>query len=65
MEIIIGDKFLRTKRKDICTVIDIYKTYNIKNELVRTEYKYEFNFINQKISGFCPQATIVLNKIEE
>lgn len=35
----IGDTYLSNgKSKRLCTVSDIYKTYNSKNELVKTSY---------------------------
>jgi hypothetical protein len=65
-EIKIGDKFWKHfgKKKDICTVIDILKTYNSKKELVKTEYLYEKDFLEQKITGISPGSTIILNKLK-
>jgi hypothetical protein len=49
-EIQIGTKYqTRDKRKVICTVIDIYKTYNSKGELVKTNYVAEHIVMGQKV----------------
>ena len=56
-EIKIGTMFnVKESKKGICqyTVIDILKTYNHNNELVKTSYKAEKDFLSQKISNeFC------------
>ena len=47
-DIKIGMKFLSSgKNKRLCTVIDILKTYNSKNELIRTMYLEEHEFSGQ------------------
>lgn len=46
----IGTKYqARNKRKDICKVIDIHRTYNSANELIGTSYLCEHEFLGQKI----------------
>jgi hypothetical protein len=50
IEIEIGTKYkARNKRKDLCTVIDVLKTYNSKNELVKTMFLCEHEFMGQKM----------------
>ena len=49
-DITIGLKYqARNTRKDICTLIDIYKTYNNAGELVETRYLCEHDFLGQKV----------------
>lgn len=51
-DIKIGMQFLSGgKNKRICTVIDILKTYNSKNELVKTTYLEEHEFCGQTIKS--------------
>lgn len=46
----IGTKYqTRGKRRDICTVIDILKTYNNAGELVQTRYVSEHTFMGQRV----------------
>ena len=47
----IGDTFipLGDKHKRLCTVSDIYKTYNAKNELVKTSYVAFHLFMGQVV----------------
>lgn len=50
MDITIGTKYQnRGKRKDICTVIDILKTYNNAGDLVQTRYVAEHTFMGQQV----------------
>ena len=70
MEITIGTKFIRQgrKRKDIETVIDIYKTYNSKGELVKTRYVSEKEFMGQTLRDYDVLSTTIkigleLNKL--
>lgn len=48
----IGTKFVRrqTKRSDICTIVDILKTYNSKNELVDVRYVADCEFCGQTLT---------------
>lgn len=48
----IGLQFTRVtgKRKDLETIIDILKTYNSKNELVKLRYVTTHYFMNQLIT---------------
>ena len=65
MEINIGQKFItRGKRKDLCTVTDIYKTYNHKNELVSIKYVATHEFCGQLVTNYnVPATTIVMGLI--
>tara|TARA_R110000822_G_scaffold2258_4_gene10856 strand:+ start:214 stop:447 length:234 start_codon:yes stop_codon:yes gene_type:complete len=48
----IGVKFLSSgKNKIVCTVIDILKTYNSKNELIKTTYIEQHLFCGQNIKS--------------
>jgi hypothetical protein len=38
------------KRKDICTVIDIHKTYDFKGDLVKTRYVSTHEFMGQLVT---------------
>ena len=42
----------RKKAKTIYTIEDIYKTYNSKNELVKTRYVTSKNYIGQKLLNY-------------
>ena len=45
----IGDMYeAKNKRKDICTVVDILKTFNNAGELVKTIYLCQHDFLGQK-----------------
>lgn len=59
-EIKIGMKFIRygTKRKDIETIYDIFKTYNSKGELIKTEYGVEHSFMGQTLRSTVNVVTI-------
>jgi len=61
MEIKIGQKYkTRGKHPNICTVTDIYKTYNSKNELIKTSYVAIHEFIGQIITEYdIPKTTIL------
>jgi len=49
----IGDTFLSNgKHKRLCTVSDIYKTYNAKNELVKTSYVAFHLFNGQLVNEY-------------
>lgn len=62
----IGQQYIASgKRKDICTIVDIYKTYNSKNELVKIGYVTEHKFLGQTIKEYdVPQATIARGLIK-
>ena len=63
----IGTKYKSAgKRKDICTVVDILKTYNNAGDLVKVRYVSEHNFMGQKVTDYdvC-SATIARNLIKE
>jgi len=61
----IGQKFkTRGKQKHICTVTDIYKTYNSKNELVRVRYAAVHEFLGQQVTDHnVTETTIAMGKI--
>ena len=48
----VGTQFIRrgTKRKDVETVIDIYKTYNLAGELVKTRYVATHDLLGQTVT---------------
>lgn len=61
----IGTKFkTRGKHGRVCTVVDIYKTYNSKNELVHVEYQTEHEFCGQIVRGQAYESTITLGAPE-
>lgn len=46
----IGTKFkTRGKAPRICTVVDVLRTYNSKNELVSVRYVASHNFMGQEV----------------
>ncbi len=63
----IGTQYLmRGKRSDLCTVVDIYKTYNSKEELVRIRYVSVHNFLGQDIvDNDVVDTTIARNLLPE
>jgi hypothetical protein len=60
-EIPIGTRFIRRskKRKDIETIVDVYKTYNMKGELVCIRYVTEHEFLGQIVTDSDVLATTV------
>lgn len=61
----IGTKYqARNQRKDICTVIDILKTYNNAGELVSTKYLCEHQFMGQKVKHKEVETTIKMALIK-
>lgn len=49
----IGTKYLtRGKRKDLCTVVDILKTYNNAGELVSIRYVTAHDFCGQQVFDY-------------
>ena len=62
----IGQKYIaRGIRKDVCTIVDIYKTHNSKGELIKIQYVSEHDFLGQKITNYdVPQATIARGLIK-
>jgi hypothetical protein len=50
-QITIGTKFMSGgKASRLCTVVDILKTYNSKNELVKTSYQATHEFLGQIVT---------------
>ena len=60
MEYPVGTKFMSIgKYPKECTVIDVLKTYNSKNELVDVSYNATHNFLGQEITHkYLPEASI-------
>jgi hypothetical protein len=56
----IGTKFkTRGKNPKECTVVDVYKTYNSKNELVHIRYVATHIFLGQLVISYdIPHTTI-------
>jgi hypothetical protein len=49
----IGTKFQTSgKYPLVCTVVDVWKTYNLKNELVRTRYVATHKFMGHTLTNF-------------
>ena len=48
----VGTQFIRrgTKRRDVETVTDIYKTYNLAGELVKERYVATHEFMGQTVT---------------
>lgn len=64
-EIKIGTKFMSSgKHKKVCEVVDILKTYNVKNELVKTSYIERHEFLGQTIKSEVVAVTIQKNHIQ-
>jgi hypothetical protein len=48
----IGTQYLEHgKHPNVCTVVDVWKTYNSAGELVRTRYVTEHLFCGQKVQN--------------
>lgn len=63
----IGTTFIRknTSRKDIETVIDIYTTYNSKNQIVKVVYVCEHDYLGTKVRDYeVPSSTIIRGLIK-
>lgn len=62
----IGTKFMTGgKFPSECTVIDVFKTYNNKNELVKTQYCATHVFLGQIVTDYSvPTATIARGLIK-
>lgn len=55
----IGTVFLsRGKSKNLTTIIDVYKTYNSQNELIKLEYACEYEYMGQKMKSTINDAGI-------
>jgi len=52
-DIKIGLEFIPIgKKRKPYKLIDIYKTYNSKNEIVKTRYVCEYYFVGQKVTDY-------------
>ncbi len=62
----IGTKFMTGgKFPNECTVIDVFKTYNKQNELVKTQYCATHVFLGQTVTDYSvPAATIARGLIK-
>ena len=60
MEYPIGTKFMSFgKYPNECTVVEVLKTYNSKNELVEVSYNATHDFLGQEITHkWLPEASI-------
>lgn len=47
----LGTRYVRQcgKRKDVCTIVDVLKTYNAAGDLVRVRYVATHDFLGQKV----------------
>ena len=65
-EIVIGTQFkTRDKVERLCTVTDIYKTYNSAGELVKIAYVATHPFMGQTLTDYdVPVVTIQRGHIE-
>lgn len=52
------------KHKRLSTVIDIFKKYNSKNELVKTTYLEEHEFCGQKVRSEVVCVTVQRNYVK-
>lgn len=60
MEYPIGTLFkTRGKAPRLCTVVDIYKTYNLAGELVKTRYVATHEFCGQLVNDYDVVATTI------
>jgi hypothetical protein len=67
MEYAIGTKYkTRGKHPKVCTITDIYKTYNSAGKLVKVRYEAQHEFCGQVVNDHdvC-QATVALGLIGE
>lgn len=62
----IGQKYKTMgKHPRICTIVDIHKTYNVKNEMVKLRYVSQHEFCGQIITDYdVVEATITRGLIE-
>lgn len=65
-EFAIGTQFkTRGKAPKLCTVVDILKTYNSKNELVQVRYVATHQFMGQTVTDRdVPATTIAMGLVE-
>ena len=63
----IGTMFkTRHKHPRVCTVIDIYRTYNSKDEMVSFSYVSSHEFLGQAVlDRDVPESTIAMGLIKE
>lgn len=57
----VGTRFkTRGKKPRHCTIVDIYRTYNVAGELVRLEYVATHTFAGQSISERVSETTVAM-----
>lgn len=63
----IGQKYrTRGKVPRVCTVVDIFKTYNSKGELVRVRYVATHDFMGQSVTDYdVPETAIAMGLVAE
>ena len=65
-DIKIGTQFYSGgKHKRLSTVIDIFKTYNSKNELIKTTYLEEHEFCGQRLKSEVNCVTVQRNHVKK
>jgi hypothetical protein len=65
----IGTQFVKVsakgKRRDLCTVVDIYRTYNSEGKLVSLRYVAEHDFMGQKVTDYEVVETTIVRALME
>lgn len=65
----IGTQFIKVsakgKRRDLCTVVDIYRTYNSEGKLVSLRYVAEHNFMGQNVMDYDVVETTIIRALME
>jgi hypothetical protein len=65
MDYEIGTKFkTRGKAPRFCEVVDIFKTYNSRGELIKTRYVATHNFLGQCVTDYDVSKTTIAMGIE-
>lgn len=62
----IGEQFkTRGKSPRICTIVDIYKTFNSAGKLVRLRYVATHDFAGQVVTDYdVPETAVAMGKID-
>ncbi len=65
----VGTQFVQVsakgKRRDLCTVVDIYRTYNSEGKLVSLRYVATHDFMGQIVTDYdVVETTIMMSLIE-
>ena len=58
----IGTKYVsRGKHPNVCTITDIYRTYDNNNDLIKTAYVAVHDFMGQTVTDYdVPKATVTM-----